>query len=71
MNTYYGRGRGRGGAGGGRGLGGGQGRNNGAQQAGPNGYCVCPKCGYKIEHVVGRPCYDEKCAKCGTLMTRE
>ena len=67
MNSFR-RGNGRGG---GRGLGRGLGRNNGTKQAGPNGYCLCPKCGYKVEHVVGKPCYDEKCPTCGTLMTRE
>ena len=67
MNSFR-RGNGRGG---GRGSGRGLGRNNGTKQAGPNGYCLCPQCGYKVGHVVGRPCYDEKCPKCGTLMTRE
>ncbi len=74
MNTYYGRGRGRGGAGGGRGgsrgQGSGLGRNNGPQKAGAGGDCVCPKCGHKAQHDVGQPCYDKKCPKCGTGMTR-
>ncbi|OQY26599.1 MAG: hypothetical protein B6I38_11105 [Anaerolineaceae bacterium 4572_5.1] len=70
MNVY-GRGNRRGGTGGGRGEGRGPGRNNGPQKAGPSGYCVCPSCGHKVQHVVGQPCYDKKCAKCGTQMTRE
>ena len=67
MNTFFGRGNRRGGASSGRGPG----RNNGPLNAGPNDYCVCPKCGYRVEHVVGQPCYDKKCAKCGTQMIRE
>ena len=73
MNTYYGRGRGGagGGRGGSRGQGSGLGRNNGPQKAGTGGKCVCPKCGYEAQHVVGKPCYNEKCPKCNTEMTRE
>ena len=55
---------GRPGQGGGRGLGGGV-------AAGPGGYCVCPNCGEKAAHQLGSPCYDQKCPKCGTAMTRE
>ena len=29
------------------GRGGGRGRRGGSKAAGPDGYCVCPKCGYK------------------------
>ncbi|MCK9276255.1 MAG: DUF5320 domain-containing protein [Syntrophales bacterium] len=50
--------------GGGRGLGGGF-------AAGPGGYCVCPNCGEKADHQLGTPCYEQKCPKCGTAMTRE
>jgi len=57
-----GRGRGRG-QGRGRGLGGGF-----AQ--GPNGECRCPSCGYKELHQLGVPCYNKKCPKCGSPMTR-
>jgi hypothetical protein len=58
-----GRGTGRTG-GGGRGLGGGT-------AAGPGGYCVCPNCGEKVSHQLGTPCYEQKCPKCGTALTRE
>ena len=49
---------------GGRGLGGGA-------AAGPGGYCVCPNCGEKMSHQLGTPCYEQKCPKCGTALTRE
>ncbi|MBN1135537.1 MAG: hypothetical protein JXM73_03085 [Anaerolineae bacterium] len=65
-----GRGRGGGqGQGGGRGQGRGPGRMGG-KAAGPGGYCVCPSCGHQVQHQVGQPCYDIKCPKCGTAMTR-
>jgi hypothetical protein len=38
---------------------------------GLGGYCVCSKCGKKIPHRRGVPCYQEKCPECGQLMTRE
>ena len=59
-----GSGKGMGRGGGGRGLGGGS-------AAGPGGYCVCPNCGEKAAHQLGNPCYEQKCPKCGTAMTRE
>ena len=49
---------------------GGLGRMGGFAQ-GPGGYCVCPSCGYRKEHELGRPCYHLYCPKCGTPMTRE
>jgi hypothetical protein len=39
--------------------------------AGPGGNCVCPKCGAKITHELGTPCYEQHCPKCGEVMTRE
>ena len=60
QGTGRGMGRGRGG----RGLGGGF-------AAGPGGYCVCPNCGERATHQLGSPCYEQKCPKCGTAMTRE
>jgi predicted DNA-binding protein (UPF0251 family) len=47
----------------GRGLGGGFG-------LGPSGECRCPKCGSRIPHTRGKPCYQHKCPKCGAIMTR-
>lgn len=49
----------------------GPGRIGGSLAAGPGGYCVCPSCGQKVEHVAGKPCNRQKCPKCGTQMTRE
>ena len=63
-------GQGRGG-GKGQGQGPGRGRMDGPFAAGPNGNCVCPQCGHKIEHVAGKPCNQQKCPKCGAQMTRE
>ena len=38
--------------------------------AGPGGSCVCPGCGYTTSHVMGAPCYQQTCPKCGSRMTR-
>ena len=57
-----------GGAAGGRGEG--RGRMGGAGR-GPGGECVCPSCGKKVSHERGVPCYEVRCPKCGTAMTRE
>jgi len=66
-----GRGSGRGQNGSGRGQGGaGRGRGGGLG-AGPGGFCVCPDCGERATHQLGSPCYDQRCPKCGTAMTRE
>ena len=53
----------RGSQGGGRGRGGGFG-------AGPGGDCICPNCGESVPHQLGTPCFEQKCPKCGTAMTR-
>ena len=37
---------------------------------GPGGDCVCPNCGEKASHERGTPCFEVKCPKCGTPMTR-
>lgn len=42
----------------------------GGFRQGTGGECLCPKCGCKVQHQVGTPCYSIKCLKCGTLMTR-
>jgi len=59
------------GSGTGRGLGrgGGRGRMDG-RGLGAGGECICPNCGYKAAHQQGVPCYEVKCPKCGTPMTR-
>jgi len=42
-----------------------------AKGSGPNGKCICPKCGHEIEHKRGIPCSRMKCPKCGSNMARE
>lgn len=42
-----------------------------ARGLGPGGYCVCPKCGYKVEHKRGIPCSKIKCPKCNVSLVRE
>jgi len=68
MARLYGRGRGQGsgaGAGGPRG-----GRMGGPAAAGPDGDCLCPKCGYRAPHQRGVPCMQQACPKCGERMVR-
>jgi hypothetical protein len=38
--------------------------------AGPDGNCICPKCGAKVKHQRGIPCFKVTCPKCGTEMQR-
>ncbi len=66
MGRGAGRGIGRGGAGLGRG------RQPGGYGLGPGSECVCPNpdCGYRMPHQTGVACNQQKCPKCGTLMTR-
>ena len=62
------------GAGGGRGQGpGGQrsGRGGGPLAAGPNGDCVCTRCGWKEPHQRGVPCIERKCPQCGAALMRK
>ena len=42
-----------------------------AQGKGPEGYCKCPKCGYKIKHKRGTPCFKLKCPNCNINLERE
>ena len=52
------------------GKGTGAGRKDGFAK-GPSGFCICPNCGEKVAHQQGTPCYEQKCPKCDTAMTRE
>jgi hypothetical protein len=53
---------------GGRGRAGFRGRGRG-----PGGKCVCtnPDCEHEITHKPGKPCYQQKCPKCGSPMIRK
>ena len=57
----------------GRGQGQGRGRMGGPLAGGPGGVCVCtnPKCKYTVPHQVGVACFNMKCPKCGSPMTRQ
>jgi cation diffusion facilitator family transporter len=48
-----------------------RGKIEGAQGRGPGGYCVCPKCGYRVEHQPGVPCSSLICPNCKTHLKRE
>ena len=65
---------------GGRGMGGGMGRRNlsveagktgGSFNAGPDGVCMCPKCGTMVPHQRGQACNRVQCPQCGSTMFRE
>jgi len=43
----------------------------GTQGKGAGGYCVCKKCGYRVEHQPGVPCSSLICPNCKTHLTRE
>ena len=38
--------------------------------AGSSGDCICPKCGARVSHQIGTPCYALSCPKYGTKMIR-
>lgn len=59
------------GGGGGRSQDSGKRGRGGGFAAGSGGFCVCPNCGERAPHELGSPCYEHKCPKCGTTMTRE
>lgn len=39
--------------------------------SGPDGNCVCPKCGYTISHERGVPCSTLKCPRCNVNLERK
>lgn len=46
--------------------------HNSHQHRGGKGtsYCVCPKCGYSIEHKAGNPCRNIECSHCKINLIR-
>ncbi len=52
-------------------TGNGPGGPGGRFNAGPDGECICPKCGERVPHRRGFPCTSVKCPKCQSLMIRE
>jgi hypothetical protein len=38
---------------------------------GPEGNCICLKCGRKAPHQPGTPCRETRCPQCGVTMVRE
>jgi hypothetical protein len=52
------------------GRGGGQGRNSGGGYS-VGGFCVCTKCGAKVQHEQGVKCTSLKCPECQHTMVRE
>lgn len=53
-----------------------KGKGKGPEGDGGSNFCVCPECGYRIEHKrmgMGKsiPCIKIKCKKCGAYMIGE
>ncbi len=46
-------------------------RMGGPYFAGPEGYCICPNCGYREIYCPGLPCVNNRCPKCGIKMRRQ
>ena len=42
-----------------------------AKGRGPEGYCICPKCSYRVEHQPGVPCSSLICPNCKIHLKRE
>ena len=42
-----------------------------AKGKGPVGFCVCPRCGYRVEHQRGVPCSTLICSNCKIPLKRE
>lgn len=43
----------------------------GLSATGLDGDCTCPQCGQREPHQRGVPCFEQKCPKCGSAMTRK
>jgi predicted DNA-binding protein (UPF0251 family)/DNA-directed RNA polymerase subunit RPC12/RpoP len=46
-------------------------RGRGFGGSGAGGYCICPKCGYKVPHTAGTPCNANLCPECNIRLIRE
>ncbi|WGI17483.1 hypothetical protein [Methanonatronarchaeum sp. AMET-Sl] len=33
--------------------------------------CICPNCGYKEQHIQGKPCNEKRCPECQTNLKRK
>ena len=42
----------------------------GFESGGPPANCICPECGAVIPHQSNIPCFQTKCPRCGSPMTR-
>jgi NAD-dependent SIR2 family protein deacetylase len=40
-------------------------------EMGPEGHCICPKCGKQFSHERGIPCQEQHCPSCGAKLLRE
>ena len=56
-----------------QGIGRGRGRMGGPLAGGPGGVCVCTnsQCKHTVSHQAGIACFNMKCPKCGSPMTRK
>jgi len=43
----------------------------GGRGLGPEGYCICLRCGYRVPKQPGVPCSEMKCPNCGAVLVRE
>ena len=41
------------------------------QTQGPEGFCICLRCGHRQVHEPGTPCRDQNCPQCGAALIRE